>query len=501
MLREWNLRKIEDAGGWDAWATLPAEDRAARNLANVNAMVRALGEESFNNLDAADQQALTLYVWTGCCMHKDQNSFKGGNVRMQANWKRAYSTYSFGEQVERRRCPQSSLTRARRQAGHGGGDRYLEASAFGGAKVAALAGAIFNNRYDKKGQGDTYIAFMEDQLDAFIKRFPQMNNTRFGSYGEAAGELLERLPLYLKFLEHIRLKKMTPAWTNIELNVYNALKDPATLTELTVLALYQQVITHPYMRMVRRPEGEALNALDLGPLHVQIREHCQKLIDKPELLLDFDRDCHVLASFDGKPWVRPGLVDAIRELDARDELPHLRKMLVAFLEGALVTWIRFSSEYAPGGLIDGMTDAEKEKAYLPATNDRNEGALGFYIVFARNNPSATLQTYNALACFTRNHTQRFVNAFFAAEDHRFVMARTREIDASGMEQLRKQEQADFDRNLAEETEKKLAVKAKRNKEIADRLAAIDLITSVDQIHVKGMTRDRLDDQLEILRRR
>ncbi|KAF8991205.1 hypothetical protein BDZ89DRAFT_895011, partial [Hymenopellis radicata] len=67
--------------------------------------------------------------------------------------------------------------------------------------------------------------------------------------------------------------------------IYNALHDDPTLTELAVLALYQQLVMHPYMRMVRKPEEAPLNSLNLGPMHASLREHCQKLIDNPNLIL------------------------------------------------------------------------------------------------------------------------------------------------------------------------------------------------------------------------
>ncbi|KAF9025937.1 hypothetical protein BDZ89DRAFT_1179477 [Hymenopellis radicata] len=297
----------------------------------------------------------------------------------------------------------------------------LETSRCGGAKTAALAGAIFNNRCDKKGQGDTHVIFMSAKLDKLVRRFPQTNNTHFGSHSEAAGELLVHLKEYCEFLEHIKMKKVSDSWTNIELNVYNALHDDPTLTELAVLALYQQLITHPYMRLVRAPEEAALNALDLGPLHGELRDHCQRLIHDPLLILDFAKDSHLKAVFDGKPFERPVVVDAIKQMVAEGKLEHLKEMFVSFIEGAKVTWLRFSSEYAPGGLIDSMSDAERSRAFMNATNDRNEGALGSWCVFARNSPSSSLQRHNALAMFSRNYTQQFVNAFFGPEDPPYAL--------------------------------------------------------------------------------
>ena len=50
--------------------------------------------------------------------------------------------------------------------------------------------------------------------------------------------------------------------------------------------------------------------------------------------------------------------------------------LIAFFEAAGKTWQCFTSEFAPGGLIDETTAEEKEVAWMPPTNDANEGALG-----------------------------------------------------------------------------------------------------------------------------
>ena len=51
-------------------------------------------------------------------------------------------------------------------------------------------------------------------------------------------------------------------------NLVNALNDIPTRTELAVLALYAQAVSHPYMKTIR--EDSSLNALDLGPLNKKI---------------------------------------------------------------------------------------------------------------------------------------------------------------------------------------------------------------------------------------
>ncbi len=106
---------------------------------------------------------------------------------------------------------------------------------------------IFNNKDDKKGQGDQHIFFFESQTGKRYKRFPDTSNIGFGSHALAACELLVNLNGYIKFLQFVRDTKQSPAWTNIKVNVYNALQDIPTLTEIAVFVLYSQSVTHPYM--------------------------------------------------------------------------------------------------------------------------------------------------------------------------------------------------------------------------------------------------------------
>jgi len=60
--------------------------------------------------------------------------------------------------------------------------------------------------------------------------------------------------------------------------------------------------------------------------------------------------------------------------------PHIHGLLTAFFKGAEETWKQFTSEFAPDGLIDQSTAEEKELAWMPATNDINEGALGAFCI-------------------------------------------------------------------------------------------------------------------------
>ena len=79
----------------------------------------------------------------------------------------------------------------------------------------------------------------------------------------------------------LKIKKKSHTFNNIENNLYNVLKSNSTLTELAVMALYAQAISHPYICT----PGKDLNMLDLGPLHNEVLIHMQKIINTPDLLV------------------------------------------------------------------------------------------------------------------------------------------------------------------------------------------------------------------------
>jgi hypothetical protein len=117
---------------------------------------------------------------------------------------------------------------------------------------------------------------------------------------------------------------------------------------------------------------------------------------------------------DGLPWQGPKAFEAIQNMAS--QLPHLKPLLVAFFKGASESWKRFTSEFAPGELIDEATAEEKELAWMPPTNDVNEGALGSFCVLMQCQPQLTLLQYNAQAMFHHNNTQAFMENKFQAED-------------------------------------------------------------------------------------
>ena len=295
-------------------------------------------------------------------------------------------------------------------------DRALSMTSCGGVKTTKLAGDILNNRDDKKGYHDDFCWWWSKNVGKSFT-FPDTSNTRFQSHCEAATAILIHLPHFIEFLQYIKGKKATKRFSNMEQNLWNALHCTATKTELAVLALYAQAVTHPYMRVVHAPEAMQINMLDLGPLHHKVYRHIMHIVQDPNFLLGPAVTIET-GAMDGKEWENPDVLEAVQRL--LPEPPYITPTLVAFFEGAAETWKHFMSEFAPGGLIDEATVEEKDLAWMPPTNDANEGALGAFRVLMRKQPWLILLQYNAQAMYHRNKTHEFMQRKFHAEDYKYI---------------------------------------------------------------------------------
>ncbi|KAJ7604097.1 hypothetical protein DFH06DRAFT_1349727 [Mycena polygramma] len=360
-LAAWNAKKLASVGGIEAYNRLSPKEQAELDENLMKEIITSLGKKEFDALSEEERRPLTLFLWGGCCMHKHLNSFKGGNAEMMLEHTRRglippiilankHNTVQLKRWLEPGTKVPDTLTPDEQLA--------FESSTRGGVKTCAIAGAICNNKDDKIGQGDRHVEFFTAKIGKTHCRFPDTSNTRFGTYGLAAAELIKYLDLYLEFLDVIEYTKATISLTNIEVNLRRALKDTPTLVELCAMVLYSQIISHPYLRVVRGPGTSQTNLLDLGPLHIEVRAHIERILEDPELLFGSDMS-FATAAMDAQPWEDPKAVDAVVKLLAT--LPDHRKIVLAFFRGALATWIRFSAELAPGGLID-LASAEERLA-------------------------------------------------------------------------------------------------------------------------------------------
>ncbi|KAG8790923.1 hypothetical protein FRC12_010657 [Ceratobasidium sp. 428] len=480
------------AGGADILAGLSLDDQETYRAAEYQKLITQLGSAE---LDRSSSHAVFDYsqVIRGvCCAHKDMNAVKGGASGMLAFWKEnkmiTPPVILFNKDNDATVTLADTSTNASLSE-----QRAIAVSEAGAVKLCSLAGAVFNHKDDKKGLQDSHTYWFEAHHHC-IRRFPDTSNVRYGSYIDAATELCVLHGAYIDFMEHCRRKKTSGALNHMENNVLKALNCPATLAELLVIALYGQFLSKPYMRLVRAATVAGKGLADLAKLHTKVLRHLDLIIACPALVLGPDAVA-ATATLDGSEWDRPEVIDALRR--HQSELPYLESLLVAFCRGASQTWVRFTDEFALDAPLASLSPEQRNLAFMPPTNDVNEGALGTWRVWTRRYPRLTLHKYNALMANHANGTEAYMESDFTSEQYTWSMAEARRIDSSKLEENRKTELV-----LAAEKE------AEKNQVIEDRradkrvqkqqyIAGIQL--ELDQSVIAKMKGAQLDDQLKLYR--
>ena len=465
---------VKDLGGQEKWNESPEEDQKERIAKMTEGIVIDLGKDAYEMLSDSEKRILKLFIWAGCGCHKDLNTVKAGYTEMASWWGEngiqppvLLANRDNAAVLKDISSEQGIVTPAQ--------ERAFEMTSKGAIKATQLAGAIFNHKDDKKGHHNTFRYWWKEHVGIDFT-FPDTSNTCFQSHCEAAGALLLQLNPFIQYLDFARKKKQKQHFSHMEQNLWDALHCTSTLTELAVLALYAQSVSHPYMCAICKPGAEK-NMLDLGPLHHKLYEHIRKIIAQPELLIG-PRVSYDKGTMDGQKWQSPLIMGAIHS--KIPELPHLKPLLVRFFQGAAKGWKRFTSEFAPGGLIDEATLEEKDLAWLPTTNDVNEGALGSFRVLMQRQPQLTVLHYNAQAMFHHNETQAFMNAKFNdPEDFKFLHTEARKL--KGVDKKRHLEIIQY--NEAKIAQRQAAAKKQKDKvaKKAAEIAKIRLILDRDAV--------------------
>jgi hypothetical protein len=204
-------------------------------------------------------------------------------------------------------------------------------------------------------------------------------------------------------------------------------------------------------------------------------------INNPDLLPGPDAS-YTTGNLSGGPWDRPEGFYAIHAL--MPQLPHIRKALIEFFDGALDTWECFTPEFAADGLVAKSTAAEHAKAWVPTTNDINEGALGDLRVWKRKAPSMTLLHFNSRKMYKRNNTKEFMEDL-PSEVNKLIRQSARLLDSSQLEKhnLVNQGKADQSIGNAKKTQR-IAKKTKKEatrKSLAKRLRELVPNTDIDSL--------------------
>ena len=488
IIREENDRKFAAAGGVEVWNSLCDNAKDEINATVYKKACIRLGVAEFEKLTLQEKQDAELFVWAGCCMHKELNSVKGGNARMKKIW-----------DVEGRQGPIKLLNRDNVAFAERGNEEReeVESKADGGAiKTTSLAGAIFRNQDDKKGYQDAFRTYFLKRL-GYSVTFPDTSSVRYQSHCDAAAELLAHRAQYISFLDDSRDKKKKRVFTNMESNVFQAIQDPPTLTELVVLALYGQSLSVPYARQVCGEDTMQKNLLDQGPLHKKIKAHCRAIINNPDLLIS-PHAPYTKSTLDERPWERPEVVAAVQ--DFPDNFPFLREAVVAFFEGALEVWERFTAEFKSGGLIAKATPEQRKRAWMRTTNDDNEGALGALRVHMRLAPSMTLDQHNSRMMYSINDTEAWAEERLTPEDARFIRVVVREREGQGRGRAHFRAQAEADQRVIEEKRRKDQEKEQAKRAETALLDAVNPRFSAQAVRESPGTIAELDLQLAWFRR-
>jgi hypothetical protein len=295
-------------------------------------------------------------------------------------------------------------------------------------------------------------------------------------------------------MEHVRRKKGSGVLNHLEQNILKALKCPATLAELIVIALYGQAISKPYMRLVRIATAQGKGIAELAPLHALVQTHLEALINNPLLLLA-PNALAATATLDRCEWEDPEVIAALRMHDSM--LPYLSDLFVAFCRGALQTWVRFTEEFLPGGPLDSLTQEQSERAFMPPTNDANEGALGTWRTWIRRFPCLALHRFNALIINRANGTERYMEESFTPEQHVWIKSEARRLDESKIEGNRKAELVLAATQDAERNNQLLTQRADKRRQREEYADTIRLELNQDKI--LSLKVSELDDQLKAYR--
>ncbi|THU79225.1 hypothetical protein K435DRAFT_698291 [Dendrothele bispora CBS 962.96] len=477
---------VREVGGPAVWDTLLPKERETRLESARRQLVRDIGESEFEKLSEEKKADADFFLWAGCCMHKEMNSFKGGCVGMEQFWaannlEGPKKMYNRDNAAAVQLAPSTDASR-----------RANEITKGGAVKVASLCGAVFRHKDRKRGAQDT-LRFFFDSVLGFVISFPDTNNTRFQSHAEACAVLITYLELFIQFLIYVKENKVSRKLNHMEQNVLDGLQCIPTRHEICVITLYWLSISVPYMREVRGPYREKDNVLELGKLHRHVVAFIDVLINDPNLLIGSDAS-YEKGSLDGQLWERPEAFYAVHR--HIPHLPHLQGVLIAFLKGARETWLRFSSEYADGGAISKATSEQIERAWMESTNDLCEGDFATFRQASRRNPTMSLVQYNSRKMFKKNGTSDYIRTL-SPEMRQFLRKITREQDASGASREEKLKLASHRQHVAEENIKKDQVKKDKKKAESDAIDAVSPLTTITDLNHACSLGTRSDGYLTV----
>ncbi|KAF9009735.1 hypothetical protein BDZ89DRAFT_1024791 [Hymenopellis radicata] len=481
FVAELTQESIQLAGGITAWEALSNEEQTRRSEKVETAMILRVGKEAFDKLPPEEQKDSRRFVWGGCAMHKEVNAAKGAFAALAITW------------PENDHVGPIVLFNKDNAAAAKGSDPSLKAraeklSGRGGVKLVELMGMLLNNSNKKLGQQDMHSIYFEEREHlGRLVRFPDISNNRYGSHGYGAAEVLTHLPVYIEFMQFIKAHKGSGLFTNLEQNIFDALHDLPTRSELGAMTIYSQCLGIPYMVIVR---GEIQNQLDLPPIHAKVKAFCKKVIDNPRIPLD---EGYETASLNGKQYLRPDAMYAVIGLSPT--LPLVEECIKATFKGALETWERFTEDER-SAQREGLTKDQKMKHFLRSANDHSEGGAGTTKRAKQRAPNASMEFIDSKSRWTRNSPKEWVKMKEKETPGlmKYAMDSVRVSDANGDSKRKRQEIAGQAKEIANtHTQKRVKTKARRDEKQKELDACIPI---ADPARLKVFRNADLDLQID-----
>ena len=151
--------RMDKLGGENAWSRLTFQQQERHREELLDQLYLCLGKDAFDLLSEDEKKASSLFLWSGCCMHKEMNTVKYGVSALKKFWKDLgldgpVKLYNRDNAAAANGSDVDSLAK-----------RRADAVTEGGAiKLASLAGALFNHKDKKKGHQDSFGYFFERVL-------------------------------------------------------------------------------------------------------------------------------------------------------------------------------------------------------------------------------------------------------------------------------------------------------------------------------------------------
>ena len=317
---------VDKNGGKHKWETLSESNQREQMYKMNEVLIIELGQNAYEMLSDNEKRTLSLFIWAGCGCHKDLNTVHAGYIAMSKWW------------AEMKEKPPISLANKDTDAFlqkidldkelTPGQEKIIENIPRGAVKANYIAGSILNHKDDKKGYHDIFRSWWRKHKKTEFT-FPDVSNNRFGTHCRASGEMLTEHTSLIQFLEYVKDGKQNKKFNHMEQNLWNALHDIPTLTEMAVLALYGQATSIPYMKKVR---SEA-NMMTMGPFHQKVKDHIKRIIEDPGFLLG-ENESYEMGALDGYESDSPNVIQAVQSWSP--QLPCLKPLLVRFYEGVTV---------------------------------------------------------------------------------------------------------------------------------------------------------------------